>query len=64
MDGSATGPQGLQELVARLWSGGPEGRDRLWALLVAIESVAPAAIDRVHARRVSRQLKLPVTPVH
>jgi len=63
MDASTTGPHGLEELIARLWAGGTEGRDRLWALLVAIEAVAPAAIDRAHARRVSRQLKLPVTPV-
>ena len=63
MDASTTGPQSLEELVARLWSGGAEGRERLWDLLVAIETVAPAAIDRAHARRISRQLKLPVTPV-
>lgn len=63
MDANATGVMSLEDLVARLWSGGTEGRERLWALLVAIEAVAPAAIDRAHARRISRQLNLPVTPV-
>ncbi len=63
MDARTNGSQGLEELVARLWAGGAEGRDRLWSLLVAIEAVAPAAIDRAHARRVSRQLGLPLTPV-
>lgn len=53
--------QSLEALVARLWSGGSEGRDRLWALLCAIETVAPAAIDRAHARRISRQLKMPTS---
>lgn len=63
MDADVTGAMSLEDLVARLWSGGTEGRERLWALLVAIEAVAPAAIDRAHARRISRQLNLPVTPV-
>lgn len=63
MDANATGVMSLEDLGARLWSGGTEGRERLWALLVAIEAVAPAAIDRAHARRISRQLNLPVTPV-
>lgn len=63
MDAQANGTQGLEDLVARLWAGGAEGRERLWSLLVAIETVAPTAIDRAHARRVARQLGLPLTPV-
>lgn len=62
MDASTTGPQSLEDLIARLWAGGAEGRERVWALLVAIEAVAPSAIDRAHARRVSRQLGMLVTP--
>lgn len=53
---------GLEELIARLWASGATGRDRVGALLTAIETVAPAAIDRAHARRVGRQLRLSETP--
>lgn len=48
----------LRDLVARLWAGGADGRDRVTALLSAIEIVAPAAVDQAHARRVARQLDL------
>lgn len=64
MDASTTGTQSLEDLITRLWAGGAEGRQRVWALLVAIEAVAPSAIDRAHARRVSRQLGMLVTPAH
>lgn len=63
MDASTTAGQSLEDLISRLWAGGVEGRHRVWLLLVAIESVAPGAIDKAHARRVSRQLGLPVAPV-
>lgn len=62
MDACTDGGDRLEDLIARLWAGGAEGRDRVRALLVAIEIVAPSAIDQAHARRVSRQLGTRVKP--
>lgn len=58
MDSRASVAEDLRDLVARLWTGGADGRDRVKALLSAIEVVAPAAVDQAHARRVARQLDL------
>lgn len=56
MEMNTTGTESLDDLIARLWAGGLAGRDRVGALLAAIEAVAPAALDQAHARRVARQL--------
>lgn len=58
MDAGLNDTDGLDGLIGRLWAAGPGGRDRVAALLSAIEAVAPAAIDQAHARRVARQLGL------
>lgn len=48
----------LDRLVAHLWSSGEHGRSHVRALLSAIETVAPEAVDQVQARRIGRLLGL------
>lgn len=62
MDACTNGGDRLEDLIARLWAGGAEVRNRARALLLAIEVVAPSAIDQAHAWRVARQLGQLVKP--